>query len=96
MDILETARARIRGRGCTVVFPEAGDERIVAAARRLEAEGLAEPIVLDPSRMQALDRYAALDRTGRPEAERHDRAPADREPGLSRRADGQGAAMPMR
>lgn len=68
MDILETARARIRGRGCTVVFPEAGDERIVAAARRLEAENLAEPIVLDRSRMQALDRYAALYCEGRPEA----------------------------
>jgi phosphate acetyltransferase len=68
MDVLETARARIRGRGRTVVFPEGGDERIAAAARRLADERLAEPIVLDGARLADVERYAALYREGRPEA----------------------------
>src|SRR5207249_4678480 len=40
--LLEAARAR-RGR---VVLPEGEDPRIVAAARRLKDEGLAEPVLL--------------------------------------------------
>jgi phosphate acetyltransferase len=68
MDILEMARARIRGGGGRVVFPEGGDERIVAAAAALSAERLAEPIVLAGARTQDLDRYAALYREGRPDA----------------------------
>ena len=68
MDILETARARIRGRGFRVVFPEGGDERIVAAARRLEDEGLAQPVLLDGRALADADRYAALYREGRPDA----------------------------
>ncbi len=46
MNLLDSAKARIRGRGLRVVFPEADDERIVAAARRLEQEGLAVPLML--------------------------------------------------
>jgi phosphate acetyltransferase len=69
MDILQTAFERIRGRGLKVVFPEGGDERIAAAARRLTDERLAEPVVLDaaPTR-QDCDRYAALYREARPDA----------------------------
>ena len=69
MDVLETVRARVRGRGARVVFPEGGDERIAAAARRLAAEGLAEPILLGaPATLERLERYAALYREGRPDA----------------------------
>ena len=46
MNLLDRAKARIRGRGLRVVFPEADDERIAAAARRLDEEGLAVPLML--------------------------------------------------
>ena len=69
MDVLEAARARIRGRRGRVVFPEGGDERIVAAARRLADDGLAEPILLGPPATdERLERYASLYREGRPDA----------------------------
>jgi len=68
MDILDTARVRLRGRGAKVVFPEGADERIVAAAQRLSAEQIAVPIVLGNGPLQHLDRYAALYREGRPDA----------------------------
>jgi phosphate acetyltransferase len=82
MDILERARSAIRGQGLRVVFPEATDERIVAAARRLRDEQLAEPIVLrDCDDAARLDRYAALYLAGRPNAN----------PGVARRM----AAKPL-
>ena len=69
MGVLEDCFERIRGRGLRVVFPEAGDERIGAAARRLRDERLAEPILLERTDTSArLDDYAALYREGRPEA----------------------------
>ena len=68
IDPLASARARIQGRGFRVVFPEGSDERIVAAARRLEKERLAEPIVLATADASRLDRYAELYRQGRPDA----------------------------
>ena len=46
MNVLESVKDRIRGRGLRVVFPEADDERIVAAARRLREERLAVPVML--------------------------------------------------
>ena len=55
--IFERARKR-RGR---IVLPETGDERIVEAARRLQDEGLAEPILpSDPQSDPRLGHYAAL------------------------------------
>lgn len=69
MGVLEDCFERVRGRGMRVVFPEADDERIVAAAQRLRDERLAEPILLDhPEASARLDAYAALYREGRPEA----------------------------
>ncbi len=69
MDILERCVARVRGRGLRVAFPEPGDERIVAAARRLREEGIAEPRLLEaPESAARLDAYAALYLEGRPEA----------------------------
>lgn len=55
--MFERARKR-RGR---IVLPETGDPRIVEAARRLEDEGLAEPILpSDPESDPRLGHYAAL------------------------------------
>lgn len=70
MDVVRSCIEKVRGRGLRVVFPEGGDERIVAAAARLRDEGIAEPIVLGPDldaspRLQA---YAALYVQGRPES----------------------------
>ena len=69
MDILERCMAGVRGRGLRVVLPETGDERIVAAARRLRDAGIAEPILPGgPESSDRLDAYAALYVAGRPEA----------------------------
>ena len=68
-DILDRCRERIRGRGLRVVFPEVGDERIVAAAKRLRDEELAEPILVEkPSASARLARYADVYRRTRPDA----------------------------
>ena len=45
-DIVEACIDRARERRGRVVFPEGHDERIVAAARKLKDEGIAEPLVL--------------------------------------------------
>jgi phosphate acetyltransferase len=68
MNVLEACLARIRGRGKRVVFPEAADERIVAAARRLRDEDIAKPILLEsPESSSRLDAYAALYLQSRPD-----------------------------
>jgi len=46
MDIIQSFKEKIRGRNLSVVLPEGGDERVIAAARQLKDEGLAEPVVL--------------------------------------------------
>ncbi|HZH07509.1 MAG TPA: phosphate acyltransferase, partial [Lautropia sp.] len=46
MNVLDSAAARIRDRRLRVVFPEATDGRVLAAARRLEEEHLAHPVLL--------------------------------------------------
>ena len=51
-----------------LVLPEGGDERIRAAARRIEAEGIAQPIVIDAVPPERLERYAELYLAGRPDA----------------------------
>lgn len=45
MDVIDKAKASIKGRGLKLVMPEAEDERIRLAARRLAEEGLAEPML---------------------------------------------------
>jgi phosphate acetyltransferase len=68
MGVLENCIAKVRGRGLRVVFPEASDERIVAAAQRLRDEGIAEPILLEaPESSSRLDTYAELYVKGRPD-----------------------------
>ncbi len=49
-SVLEKAVAAAKARPARVILPEVEDERIVEAARRLAAEGLAEPVALaEPS-----------------------------------------------
>lgn len=52
--LFERAKA-VRGR---IVLPEIHDERIIEAARRLEREGLAEPILSDPTTDPRIEDYA--------------------------------------
>ena len=49
MDIVAACIARARGRAGRVVLPEGHDERIVAAARKILDQGIAQPIVLGTS-----------------------------------------------
>jgi phosphate acetyltransferase len=66
--VVDSCIEKIRGRGLCVAFPEAGDERIVAAAQRLREERLAEPIlVTDPATSGRLEAYAALYVRDRPD-----------------------------
>ena len=60
MDVLERLFERARRKPRRIVLPEVEDERIVAAAERLQSERLAEPILPDPSASAKLDAYAAL------------------------------------
>ena len=66
--IVERCIEEIRGRGLRVVFPEPADERIAAAAARLAAEGIAEPILLDTPAPARIDAYADLYVEARPDA----------------------------
>jgi phosphate acetyltransferase len=45
-DIVDACKAAARARGKRLVFPEGNDERIVAAARKLQDERIAVPILL--------------------------------------------------
>jgi len=65
MGVLERCLERIRGKGLRVVFPEAADERIAAAARRLREEGVE---VVGPLREDRIEAYAELYLAGRPDA----------------------------
>ena len=46
MDLVEQFISQAKGRGQTVVLPEGGDSRVIAAARRLVDQQIAVPIVL--------------------------------------------------
>ncbi len=45
MSVIDEARAKIKGRGLKLVMPEGEDERIRAAAEKLAAMDLAQPVV---------------------------------------------------
>jgi len=45
-DFISQCMASAKGRGLKVVLPEGGDARVVAAARRIADEQIAEPIIL--------------------------------------------------
>jgi len=62
MDVVASYIEQVRGRGFSVVLPEGADARIVAAARRLKDQGIAEPIVLGkPDQVQAASAEAGVD-----------------------------------
>jgi len=67
VDVVARCIEKIRGRGLRVVFPEGNDERIVAAAKRLREEKIAEPIVLGEIG-DRIDAYAALYLESRPDS----------------------------
>ena len=69
MDVLDRCFARLKGRSRRVVFPEASDERVAAAARLLDERGLAHCILLtQPEASDRLDAYVELYLQGRPDA----------------------------
>ncbi len=45
MSAIDEAKRKIKGRGYTVVMPEGDDERIAAAAKQLQSQGLAKVIL---------------------------------------------------
>lgn len=67
--ILDRCLAKIRGAGLRIVLPEGGDERISAAAERMRAEGIAEPLLLSESvAAERIDAYAEVYLRTRPDA----------------------------
>ena len=65
MSVIEEAKAKIKGRGLKLVMPEAEDARISEAARKIEAQGLAQVILFGAESVpqppvQALERLRAL------------------------------------
>lgn len=54
MSVISEAKAKIKGRGLKLVMPEAEDARIAEAARRIEAEGLAEVILFGASNIPSV------------------------------------------
>jgi phosphate acetyltransferase len=60
VNTLEALFERARRKRRRIVLPETGDERIVAAARRLRDEGLAEPLLPSPEQDARLEYYASL------------------------------------
>ena len=68
MNVLDSCRAQIRGRGMRIALPEGSDERIIAAAQCLRDQGLAEPILLGTAAASTrLEAYAELYLQARPD-----------------------------
>jgi phosphate acetyltransferase len=47
-EFMTTIKERARGSEARILFPEAGDERVVEAALKLKEDGLGEPIMVHP------------------------------------------------
>ena len=61
MSVIDEAKAKIKGRSLRRVMPEGEDPRVQAAALRLAAEGLADPVVFGADDTpEALPRHAAI------------------------------------
>ncbi|HPA95942.1 MAG: phosphate acetyltransferase [Acidobacteria bacterium] len=59
MSFMESARARVRGRGARIVFPEGNEERALRAARELADGDLARPVLVG-AHAEVTGRAAAL------------------------------------
>jgi phosphate acetyltransferase len=57
VDVLEALYARARKRRARIALPEVDDERIVEAAKRLKAQGLADPLLVVPQDNKYVDLY---------------------------------------
>lgn len=55
MSFMEKCRDLVRGKNKRIVFPEGQDERAVAAAKQLKAEGLGVPIVLGAGPIEGIE-----------------------------------------
>ena len=65
MNIIDSFKKKVRGKGLTVVLPEGSDERIVKAARQLKDQAIAEPIVLGrPEQIEAAMEAASVNLDG--------------------------------
>ncbi|MGD0089062.1 MAG: phosphate acyltransferase, partial [Planctomycetota bacterium] len=49
MDLIEKFKEQARAAGTRIIFPEGGDERVLAAARMISAAGWAKVLVLAPA-----------------------------------------------
>jgi len=52
---VERLRERARATRRRIVFPEGGDERVIAAALRLKADGLVEPVLISAAEVPGLE-----------------------------------------
>jgi len=66
MSVIEEAKAKIKGRARRIILPEGDDPRIVAAARVLKDNGLAEPLILAARLPAAEQRHVAAVMARRP------------------------------
>ncbi len=65
MDIISSFKEKTRGKKLSVVLPEGRDERIIQAARILQDEDLAQPIVLgSPEQLESAIAKAGVDLAG--------------------------------
>src|SRR5437016_14640208 len=65
MDLVKQFISAAKGRGQTVVLPEGSDARVIAAARRLVDEQIAEPIVLGmPEEIDQAAKQAGVETRG--------------------------------
>ena len=61
MELIAKIRAEARRNLKTIVFPEGEDPRVIAAAKTLEREGLAKPVLVNRKMIaKDLERYAEL------------------------------------
>jgi phosphate acetyltransferase len=61
MDIIDSFKKKVRGKGISVAFPEGNDERIIQAARILKDQDIAQPIVLGkPEQLEAAIKTAGV------------------------------------
>ncbi|HJP60514.1 MAG TPA: phosphate acyltransferase [Gemmatimonadaceae bacterium] len=56
MNFVETIRSRATALKRRVVFPETGDERVLAAAEEIDRTGMAIPLLVEPDETSALER----------------------------------------